>query len=188
MEVSQSSVEDGQNGYLFDNKYIIVVHWNGFSDEDRIQTTQSGIKLRMLPTENGFWTTVRFGTYRWGDVITLPGLMTSFNDLSSPFTDLIFLFVDSSDGTPVAIRSFPLDTETGEFLKNRCRVSYDWFASSGRKKPQYRLLSELNNDWEAASDSIIRRMTSNDAAMLASAVGSVGLDIDKDNNIGRVNG
>lgn len=188
MEMTAAAVDDGQNGYMFDNKYIIVVHWNGFTSEDRIQTTESGIKLRFLPTENGFWATVRFGSYRWGDVITLPGLMSSFNDRDKPFTDVAFIFVDSSDGTPIAVRSFPLDGETGAFLRDRCNAAYDRFAASGMKQPKYRLLSELVRDWEAASETVTRRMTSTDASMLASAFGTVGLDIDKNNNICRSNG
>ena len=143
MDITASAIEDGQNGYLFDNKFIITVHWRGFSAEDKMQTAASGIKLRFLPTENGFWATVRFGTYRWGDVITLPGLMTSFNDLDAPFTDVVFVFVDSADGTPVAVRRLPLDDETGDFLKTRCKTAYDWFAASGYKQPKYRLLSDL---------------------------------------------
>lgn len=188
MDITASAIEDGQNGYLFDNKFIITVHWRGFSAEDKMQTAASGIKLRFLPTENGFWATVRFGTYRWGDVITLPGLMTSFNDLDSPFTDVVFVFVDSADGTPVAVRRLPLDDETGDFLKTRCKTAYDWFAASGYKQPKYRLLSDLCRDWETASAGITRRMTSNDAAMLASAFGSVGIDVDRDNNVFRAGG
>lgn len=188
MDVTAAAIEDGQHGYLFDNKFIITVHWRGFTDEDRLQTTASGIKLRFLPTANGFWTTVRFGTYRWGDVITLPGLMTSFNDGEMPFTDVVFIFIDSADGTPIAVRRLPLDDETGEFLRERSAAAYSWFASSGYKQPKYRLLSDLIRDWDTASAEITHRMTSNDASMLATAFGTVGIDADRDNNISRVGG
>ncbi len=183
MDVTAAAIEDGQNGYMFDNKFIITVHWKNFSAEDRAQTAQSGIRLRFLPTENGFWTVVRFGTYRWGDVITLPGLMNSFNEPNTPFTEVIFVFADSEDGTPISLRRLPLDEETGEFLAARCKVAYNWFARSGFKQEKYRLLTDLCRDWEAASAQITSRMTSSDAAMLATAFGAVGIDADGSNNI-----
>ncbi len=183
MDVTAAAIGDGQNGYMFDNKLIITVHWKNFTSEDKTQTAASGIRLRFLPTENGFWTVVRFGTYRWGDVITLPGLMTSFNEPDTPFTDVIFVFVDSTDGTPIAVRRLPLDDVTGEFLSKRSKTAYEWFASSGYKQQKYRLLSDLCRDWEEASAAVTRKMTIGDASVLASSIGAVGIDCDSDNNI-----
>ena len=34
MDIMSYAIEDGQTGYMFDNKLIIVVHWKDFSEED----------------------------------------------------------------------------------------------------------------------------------------------------------
>ncbi len=183
MDVTSSAIEDGQNGYVFDNKLIISVHWANFTDEDIKQTVKSAIKIRFTPSDAGFWTTIKFGTYAWGDVITLPGLMNSFNDTMMPITDVVLLISDSSNGRLIAVKNAPLDNDLGIFLRSRNKISYDYFNNSGFKRLSYRLTSELIADWETATAAVTHKMLSVDASSLATSVGTVGVDIGEDNTV-----
>lgn len=160
MDIMSYAIEDGQTGYMFDNKLIIVVHWKDFSEEDKAQTAASDIRLRFCAVENGFWCYVKFGNYDWGDVITLPGLISGFNSADRAVTDIVFFFVDSATGEPIAMRTMPLTAKAGSMLSQKNGKAYSWFSRSGYKALSYTRVSELFNDWLTASSHITEAMVS----------------------------
>jgi len=151
MDVVSSAIPDGQTSYMFDNKLIITVHWNNFTDEDREAVFNNTIKLRMGLFETGHCMFVKFGGYDWGDVSNLPGLISSFNDDSKPFDMVLFVFVDSATGEIVGTREFPINGEIASLVSYANGVSYRYFCNCGLKKDSYRVCSELYSDWSQAT-------------------------------------
>ena len=180
MDVTDRAIPDGQTSYMFDNKLIVTVHWNGFTDEDVAQTLHSEILFRMGMMKSGLCMFVKFGNYPWGDVLNLPGIMGSFNDPNKVFTDLVFIFVDSDNGSVIGIREIPLNGEISNYIAAGNAQSYIFFNESGFKKSSYKLVSELHDDWCKAAAEDLKIARNIDFEAMKNAPGIYGIDVDKD--------
>lgn len=186
MDVLAEDIPDGQTAYMFDNKLIITVHWKDFKSEDE-NNIYSDIKLRMAPFfEWGLTFWVKFGSYKWGDILTMPGLLSSFN-AEKTFTEVVFLFVDSTNGQPIAIRVMPLNNKIGNLIYNGNYVSYEYFHRSGKCRQSYQKteIPLLFSDWLNSLPIDDRRTITkldyesmeNDKTFMA------GIDMDSNNNV-----
>lgn len=179
MDITNDVIPDGQTAYMFDNKLIITVHWAGFTEDDYKAVFNNTIKLRMGMMESGACIFVKFGDYVWGDVLTLPGLMGSFNDPNSLFTDVVFVFIDSQTGMVLGMREIPLIEEVGAFLGYANATSYIFFEDSGYKKSSYRVVSELHDDWCKAAASDLATARNIDFEAMSEAKGIYCINIDE---------
>lgn len=184
MDVRNEIIPDGQTAYFFGNKIIITVHWSDFSEEDDA-AVNGEIKLSagLNYKESGLFMFVKFGNYRWGDILIQPGLMSSFNDPSKAFDEIAFVFVDSNDGKMRSVRVVPITGELQKFFAYGDFVSYKYFHNSGYKKQSYKSVRELYDDWSKASMATRMWLLQEDPAELSEAPGMVNAIIDKDNNI-----
>lgn len=179
MDITSSAIPDGQTSYMFDNKLIITVHWSDYTPEDIAATFHNTINLRMGLLESGLCLFVKFGSYKWGDILNLPGLMSSFNDPEKEFDEVIFVFIDSADGRIIGVREIPINGEIAELIAYGNMTSYFFFDKSPYKKRSYRLVSELHSDWCNAAADDLRIARNIDFEAMQSASGIYGIDVDE---------
>ena len=184
MDVRNEMIPDGQTAYLFGNKILVTVHWNDFSDEDKAQC-ESDIKFfaGLNYLGSGLFMGVKFGNYQWGNILVQPDLLWTFNDYKKGFDEIVFIFVDSNMGAVQSVRSFPIDGIFPSFFSYGNTMSYEYFAKSGKKQPQYTSVRTLFDDWSAASMSTRLWLLQEDPAELFAAEGVVTATMDQNNNV-----
>lgn len=184
MDVRNEMIPDGQTAYLFGNKIIVTVHWNGFNDEDMAQC-DSDIKFfsGLNYMESGLFMFVKFGNYQWGDVLVQPDLLWFFNDPNKGFDEIVFIFVDSDNGDLKSVRGFPVTGKFTQFFTYGNHMSYEYFAKSGKKRSQYKSVRDLFDDWSSASMSTRLWLLNEDPEELHDAEGVITATMDRNNNV-----
>lgn len=178
MDVRSDAIPDGQTGYLFGNKVIITVHWEGFNDEDMQNCFHNDLKLRIGCLETGIFMFCKFGSYPWGDVILLPGIISSWNDVTADFDEVIFVFVDSASAQVIGCRSFPISGPLATYIRDANYVSYEYFHKAGAAKQSYTSIDEIHDAWSnltIKSQALLRTL---DLEQISTAKGIYGLDAD----------
>ncbi len=184
MDVRNEMIPDGQTAYMFGNKIIVTVHWSGFNSED-MEQCDGEIKFfaGLNYMKSGLFMFVKFGNYKWGDVLVQPDLLWTFNDYNKGFDEIVFIFVDSDDGKLMSVRGFPIDGRFPGFFTYGNQMSYDYFAASGKKRSQYTSVRTLFDDWSSASMSTRLWLLREDPEQLFEAEGVVAAKMDRNNNI-----
>ncbi len=181
VDYKEDAQEDGQHAYMFDNKLVIVVHWSRYTQEDFEATFKNILQLRMGLMRSGLCITVKFGGYQWGSVKTLPGVMGTWCDPDKPFDRITFIFADSNNGNVMGYRDFMLNKTMADFLKSANNQSYQFFAESSAKRPEYRSVAELMDDWCLVAAQDLQSMQNIDYEKMASYPGIYGMNADVEN-------
>lgn len=104
--------------------------------------------------------------------------MESFNNPEKEFTDIFFVFVDSSNGNVIGIREIPINGQVANYIAYANATYYIFFDKSPYKKSSYRIISELHSDWCKAAAADLEVARNIDFKAMKSAPGIIGIDID----------
>jgi hypothetical protein len=78
-------------------------------------------------------------------------------------------------------RDFLPDKTTADFLKAANNQSYRFFAESNAKRPEYRSVAELTDDWYVVAAQDMQSMENIDYEKMASYPGVYGMNADAEN-------